>query len=156
MNKKVKKIKYIHIHICYKIQYLTNKLFLSYLTLFTLKLENQNIFLLMLNMDQSREREPYLLPNCNKCKLVASFIFWRSKAPLYHHLNYVWLPLVLLPGVVIQPPPPLLSEVEHISTPESHDTRDREVFYVQHVRTSRLRDSAIPRVQRALNADLNK
>ena len=43
-----------------------------------------------------------------------------------------------------------------LNTPESHDTRDREVFYVQHARTSRLRDSALPQLQRALNADLNK
>ena len=34
--------------------------------------------------------------------------------------------------------------------------REREFFYVQHASTSRLRDSTIPQLQRALNLDLKR
>ena len=39
---------------------------------------------------------------------------------------------------------------------DDKNTRDREIFKVQFARTSRLRDSAIPQLQRMLNADMQK
>ena len=41
-----------------------------------------------------------------------------------------------------------------LNTATDFYTRERETFYVQHAETSRLRDSTIPQLQRALNAEL--
>ena len=39
---------------------------------------------------------------------------------------------------------------------DDKNTRDREMYNVQHARTSRLKDSALPQMQRMLNADVRK
>ena len=41
-----------------------------------------------------------------------------------------------------------------LNTMEDKNTRDRETYKVQYASTSRLRDSAIPQLQRMLNADV--
>ena len=51
---------------------------------------------------------------------------------------------------------PKTKEMFPLNTAEDCNTRNREVYYVQPARTNRLRDSAIPQLQRALNLDLNR
>ena len=51
---------------------------------------------------------------------------------------------------------PKTREMFPLNADEDCNTRNREVFYVQPARTNRLRDSAIPQLQRALNLDLKR
>ena len=51
---------------------------------------------------------------------------------------------------------PKAKEMFPFNTPNVLTNRDRECFYVQHASTSRLRDSTIPQLQRALNLDLKR
>ena len=51
---------------------------------------------------------------------------------------------------------PTAKKMFPLNTAEDLNTRERETFHVQHARTNRLRDSAIPQLQRVLNANLKK
>ena len=51
---------------------------------------------------------------------------------------------------------PKAKEMFPINSANVFTNRDREFFYVQHASTSRLRDSTIPQLQRALNLDLKR
>ena len=46
--------------------------------------------------------------------------------------------------------------LKHDKARHDKNTRDREMYNVQHARTSRLKDSALPQMQRMLNADVRK
>ena len=51
---------------------------------------------------------------------------------------------------------PKAKDMFPLNSAEDCNTRDREMYFVQHARTNRLRDSTLPQLQRALNLDLKK